>query len=238
MLHVDTFIPGECDGFRSPTQGPAPTEARPAHRLHLCLPGAEDVADAPQRPAAAAKAPRLSLVPDLLAEDDSPDHDGYGDNIFVDCDEHWPHHPHPHHIRTPRPDRRIPALDADRRAAILRARRAGIRARVTDEGRAAAPAHHYDPALVEMDALYDLRCALYPPTDTEAEDHERRMRVVARSMNAALLVTVAPVGLAAMTYAAVRGADLRVTSRIMTVTALFLGACQQGLSWQIGGLIS
>ena len=205
------------------------------NRLHLCLPaGTEN--EAPQRPTAApAQAPHLSLVPHLSAKDASPDHDGFAGTSFVACDEDWPH---PHHSLTPRPEQRAHALDADLRAAILRARRAGIRARVTDEGRAAAPAHHYDPTLADMGTLNDLRCALYPPTDAEAEDHERRMRVVARSMNAALLVTVAPVGLAAMTYAAVRGADLRVTSRIMTVTALFLGALQQGLSLPLEGLIS
>lgn len=132
--------------------------------------------------------------------------------------------------------RRQTAARAARRD-ILAIRRARVQHRLAAATRDAdRPAHRYDPALMELDRVQDMRSALYPEVDPAEERRNRRNRLAARAMNAALCVVALPVGLALLVHSARRGEDLRLSSRLTAVTALCLAAVHQGLTGTLGTL--
>lgn len=126
---------------------------------------------------------------------------------------------------------------ADQLAAILAERRGRIRQSLGE----AAPGsqrltHSMPPERMDLSRLHEMRATLYPAVDPAADAHERRMRIIARSMNAALAVTALPVGLAMLAHSARRGADLRFSARVTGLTGLFLAALQLGLTEKIAAL--
>ncbi len=73
--------------------------------------------------------------------------------------------------------------------------------------------------------LARLRLALYPP-DPEAPAYTTQMRLAVHCMNATLILVWIPLGAAVMTYALLRGEDMRLSGRLMAVTGTMLALAQ------------
>lgn len=72
-----------------------------------------------------------------------------------------------------------------------------------------------------------IRAALYPPEEDEADARPTtQMRLAVHALNATMIVVLLPVGAAVMTYSILKGEDLRLSGRMMTLTGLFLAASQ------------
>ena len=76
--------------------------------------------------------------------------------------------------------------------------------------------------------LARLRLALYPPLDADAAEpvYSTQMRLAVHCMNATLIVVWAPLGAAVMTYAILRGEDMRLSGRLMAMTGTLLALAQ------------
>ena len=70
--------------------------------------------------------------------------------------------------------------------------------------------------------LARLRDALYHEADVEAGPSSQ-MRLAAHAMNASLIVVYTPLGAALMTYSLLRGTDMRVSARMLTITGVLAG---------------
>lgn len=77
------------------------------------------------------------------------------------------------------------------------------------------------PKAVELARLRD---ALYPLDGADAEvevAYSTQMRLAAHCMNATLILVWAPLGAAVMTYSVLKGADMRLSGRMMAVAGTF-----------------
>ncbi|QYK42657.1 MAG: hypothetical protein KF887_05990 [Paracoccaceae bacterium] len=74
--------------------------------------------------------------------------------------------------------------------------------------------------------LARLREALYPanPEELVPARMNAKLRLAAHAMNATLILVWAPLGAAAMTYAILRGEDMRFSARLVVLTGLFASA--------------
>lgn len=70
--------------------------------------------------------------------------------------------------------------------------------------------------------LARLRDALYHEDDEDVLP-SGQMRLAAHAMNASLIVVYAPLGAALMTYSLLRGTDMRISARVLTVTGVLAG---------------
>lgn len=91
-----------------------------------------------------------------------------------------------------------------------------------------------EPAPGDIDRLHQVRAALYTadPDCAAAEAAPTvQMRLAVHAMNGTLIAVAAPVGAAVMTYSLLRGEDLRLTARAMTLCGAVMTVIDLGMPW-------
>ena len=105
---------------------------------------------------------------------------------------------------------------------------------------AAAANHTPDLPLPRNAELARIRDALYAPVDGDVrlEKPSAQMRLAVHTMNATLILVWAPLGVAVMTHALLRGEDMRTSSRWMVMTGMVLGLAQTPMGLQVAAMAS
>lgn len=97
-----------------------------------------------------------------------------------------------------------------------------------------------DLPLPQDQALQRLRGALYPAAE-EVEEEQRpstQIRLAAHCLNATLILVYAPLGAAVMTYALLKGEDIRFSARMMAVVGTVVGLAQTPLGQTVKAMAS
>ena len=85
--------------------------------------------------------------------------------------------------------------------------------------------------------LARVRAALYMTEPTPVRSlPSTPMRLAAHAMNATLIVVWPPLGAAVMTYALLRGEDMKLSARLMVLTGLFSSALQSPMGQQMAAM--
>jgi hypothetical protein len=82
------------------------------------------------------------------------------------------------------------------------------------------------------DRIARIRAALYAPLDGEEPARAApsvQMRLAVHAMNGTLIAVAAPVGAAVMTYSLLRGEDMRLTARALTVCGALMTVFNLGM---------
>lgn len=90
---------------------------------------------------------------------------------------------------------------------------------------------HPDQPQHDDDRLSRVRAALYDPVDgpNPPAGPSVQMRLAVHAMNGTLIAVAAPVGAAVMTYSLLRGEDMRLTARALTLCGALMTMLNLGL---------
>lgn len=113
--------------------------------------------------------------------------------------------------------------------------------------RDSADAHGKSPAandvpdlpLPQTRSLQHLRAALYPEGEETADARpSTQIRLAAHCLNATLILVYAPLGAAVMTYALLKGEDIRFSARMMAVVGTVVGLAQTPIGHTVKAMAS
>jgi hypothetical protein len=195
------IIRNECAGYVAANLTQPPQRAPRVHRITL----AGDLRKDPRQCHALSPEPDRTLFQDDAAPLDDP-----ADNLFR---------------ASRRPIRR--QARADRGAAERSQARALARILRDEAGNPLIDPRHASPTRGDRARLRQARAAVCAPDVAAPES--MHLRIAAQTINLTLLLTMAlPVGAAALTYGLFRGQDMRLTSRLATLTGLMLAAFGPG----------
>lgn len=144
--------------------------------------------------------------------------------------------------------RRVSRRTAGRAVGLSRAARPQMRGVPPTVAAPSAAAPAWEPVAVGGDSMSlacapggeaaRIRAALYPPRAAAADDRPSvRLRLAVHAMNAIMILALLPVGAAMMTHSVLRGEDLHLTARMMSLTGLLLALGQSRLGQQVLSVI-
>lgn len=107
-----------------------------------------------------------------------------------------------------------------------------------DAGQATMANDHPDLPRLHDPELARLRAALYEPQAADLpKPPSAQMRLAVHAMNATLIVVYAPLGAAVMTYALLKGEDMKLSARLLMLTGSISMMVQTSLGQSVAALV-